>query len=63
MLLRYLTARYKIPRRCLPVAKRFATTEDAATFKGIVSHVNHRATGKTDLGPAFDWARGIEGLR
>jgi len=62
-LLRYLTARWKIPRKFLPVSKRFVASEEAATFKGIVSHVNFRATGKTDIGPAFDWDRVISGVR
>lgn len=63
VLLRYLTARYGIPRRFLPVSKRYATTEETAHFKGIVTHVNYRARGKTDIGPGFDWDRVIRGVR
>ena len=62
VLLRYLTARYGIPRKFLPAAKRFATTNETAHFRGIVSHVNYRRTGKTDIGPAFDWQRVIGGV-
>ena len=63
LLLRYLTARYEIPRRFLPVSRRFEASEENAAFSGIVSHVNFRAQGKTDIGPAFDWQRVIAGVR
>jgi N-acetylmuramoyl-L-alanine amidase len=59
VLLRYLTARYGIRRKFLPPSKRYATTEETAGFKGIVSHVNFRSRGKTDIGPAFEWDRVI----
>jgi N-acetyl-anhydromuramyl-L-alanine amidase AmpD/lysophospholipase L1-like esterase len=63
ILLRYLTATYKIPRQFLPENKRYVATNDVLNFKGIVSHVNYRESGKWDLGPAFDWARVMSGLQ
>jgi N-acetyl-anhydromuramyl-L-alanine amidase AmpD len=62
ILLRYLTAKYNIPRQFLPVEKRYTPTNDVLTFKGIVSHVNYRASGKWDIGPAFDWDTLISGV-
>jgi len=62
VLLRYLTGRYNIPREILPEARRYAAGRDVLSFAGIVSHVNYRATGKTDIGPAFDWQRISAGL-
>jgi N-acetylmuramoyl-L-alanine amidase len=50
----------QIPRTFRPVAERydvFANANKAKTYKGIASHVNYRATGKTDIGPALDWTR------
>lgn len=63
VLLRYLTAQYTIPRQFLPTTKRFVTRNDVLTFRGIVSHVNYRASGKWDIGPAFDWARLIRDVQ
>jgi len=63
VLLRYLTARYKIPRDFPGEDTRYVTSEASALFKGIVTHVNYRATGKTDIGPAFDWDRVIKGVK
>ena len=63
VLLRYLTGRYGILRKFLPASKRYTTSDETAHFRGIVSHVNFRAKGKTDIGPAFDWDRVIEGVR
>ncbi|MCC7524501.1 MAG: N-acetylmuramoyl-L-alanine amidase [Chitinophagaceae bacterium] len=57
ILLRYLTAQYNIPRKFLPEPKRYQSTEDVLDFKGIVSHINYRPTGKWDIGPAFNWNR------
>lgn len=62
ILLRYLTAKYNIPRQFLPEDKRYTTTNDVLTFKGIVSHINYRASGKWDIGPAFDWTSLINGV-
>lgn len=62
ILLRYLTAKYNIPRQFLPEDKRYITTNDVLTFKGIVSHINYRASGKWDIGPAFDWNTLINGV-
>jgi N-acetyl-anhydromuramyl-L-alanine amidase AmpD len=60
-LLRYLTARYNIPRRFLPLSARYETRNDVTNFRGIVSHVNFRAD-KFDIGPGFDWDRVIRGV-
>lgn len=62
VLLRYLTATYDIPRNFLSESQRFKANEYTADFKGIVTHLNFRKTGKWDIGPAFDWERVIEGL-
>ena len=63
ILLRYLTATYNIPRQFLPGDKRFIATDDVLNFKGIVSHVNYRDSGKWDIGPAFDWTRVVQGVQ
>ena len=66
LLLRFLTARYQIPRVMLPPTKRFdafASAAEAENFKGICSHVNFRASGKWDISPAFDWSRLEKGLK
>lgn len=66
LLLRFLTARYDIPRSFLSPDKRFNTFGSAAeaeNFKGICSHVNFRPAGKWDIGPAFDWDRVEKGLK
>ncbi len=60
-LLRYLTAYYQIPRAFLPESIRYELTQDVLKFRGICSHVNFRKD-KSDIGPAFDWARVIKGL-
>jgi N-acetyl-anhydromuramyl-L-alanine amidase AmpD len=63
VLLRYLTAQYNIPRQFIPEPKRYVTTPDVLTFRGIVSHVNYRKSGKWDIGPAFDWAQLMAGVQ
>ncbi len=65
LLLRYLTAEYNIPRAFLPEDKRYSTgvEDELVNFKGIVSHVNYRSSGKWDIGPAFDWNKIMGGLR
>ena len=63
ILLRYLTAKFAIPRQFLPEPKRFQTTTDVLNFKGIVSHINYRSSGKWDIGPAFDWAIVTNGVQ
>ncbi|GAB3929599.1 caspase family protein [Larkinella terrae] len=63
ILLRFLTAKYAIPRQFLPENKRFLTTEDVLNFKGIVSHINYRSSGKWDIGPAFQWETVIAGVQ
>jgi N-acetyl-anhydromuramyl-L-alanine amidase AmpD len=62
ILLRYLTAQYNIPRRFLDKQQRFKSCKDIAEFSGIVSHANYRTTGKSDIGPAFEWDRVISEL-
>lgn len=62
-LLRYLTARYDIPSNFLPAPERFETHRRVISFKGIVSHVNYRSSGKEDIGPAFEWDRVIQGTK
>ncbi len=61
-LLRYLTERFDIPRKFLPEHKRYRASTETAFFKGINTHLNFRATGKWDIGPAFDWNRVISGV-
>jgi len=62
LLLRYLTASYKIPRKFPTEAGRFETKRaNSADMAGIMSHVNFR-TDKVDIGPAFDWERVIAGV-
>jgi N-acetyl-anhydromuramyl-L-alanine amidase AmpD len=65
ILLRYLTNKYDIPREFLPENKRYVTgtANDVPHFKGIVSHVNYRESGKWDFGPALDWERLISGVK
>lgn len=57
VLLRYLSHTYNIPLKLLPQEKRYKTIPSAEIkkYKGVLSHVNFRKTGKWDLGPAFDW--------
>lgn len=57
-LLRFLTKKYNIPRQFLAASNRynvFTTNNDALNWNGILSHVNVRPTGKTDISSAFDW--------
>jgi len=63
VLLDYLTRKFNIERTFLSEPDRFNTSDSVVEFGGIVSHVNYRATGKTDIGPAFDWQRIIQGLQ
>ena len=64
-LLRYLTAEFRIPRAFLEEDKRDLTGErtELENFRGITSHVNYRASGKWDIGPAFDWERVIRKVK
>ncbi len=59
LLLQYLTATYSIPLKFLPKSKRYDTgvAQELINFKGVVSHINYRASGKWDIGPAFDWEK------
>lgn len=61
-LLRYLTQRYDIQRKFLHENQRFEGCEGIASFGGIVTHANYRETGKSDIGPAFEWQRVISDL-
>ncbi|MEZ4774649.1 MAG: N-acetylmuramoyl-L-alanine amidase [Bacteroidia bacterium] len=63
ILVRYLTSLYNIPREFIEESKRYEATLENAQFKGITTHVNFRTTGKTDIGPAFDWKRLIDGVK
>ncbi|MFN8349360.1 MAG: caspase family protein [Spirosomataceae bacterium] len=63
ILLRFLTKKYGIPRQFLEESKRFLPTQDVLTFKGIVSHINYRPSGKWDIGPAFDWKQVMAGVQ
>lgn len=64
ILLRYLTAQYDIPREFLVENQRYDIVDqnEITQFRGIVSHVNYRPTGKWDFGPAFDWESLISGV-
>lgn len=52
-----------IPRSFLDPADRYEARDGIVDFRGVVSHVNYRRTGKTDIGSAFDWNRVIEGVQ
>lgn len=62
-LLKFLCAKYNIPKVFANHEKRYnvLTESEFVNYKGIVSHVNCR-NDKTDIGPAFDWNRVIQGL-
>lgn len=64
LLLRYLMATYNIPREFLPLNKRYeiCEKEEIINFKGILTHVNYRNTGKWDIGPAFEWDKIMNGI-
>ena len=69
-LLRYLIKTHKIEPKFLDENQRYdyagetlLTKDFLQNFKGIVSHVNYRKSGKWDIGPAFDWKRVIEGVQ
>ena len=63
LLIRFLCSKYNIPKSFLNQPERFETMADSefANFSGILSHVNCRKD-KTDIGPAFDWQRIIDGV-
>lgn len=57
-LITHLCEKHTIPNTFLPTSRRysvFGSPADAQSFRGVCSHVNYRATGKVDIGPAFDW--------
>jgi N-acetylmuramoyl-L-alanine amidase len=58
-LVRELCAKHAIPRSFIPTAKRynpFGSPAEGSGYNGVCSHVNYRATGKSDIGPAFPWS-------
>jgi len=58
-LISYLCGKFNIPKRLIAEDQRyniFNSAEEATSFKGICSHVNFRAYGKVDIGPAFKWS-------
>ena len=61
-LLRFLTAKHNIPRKFLGESVRYSANSATAGFRGIVSHLNFRATGKWDIGPAFEWDKLIRNV-
>jgi N-acetylmuramoyl-L-alanine amidase len=62
-LIRFLCAKYNIPKNFIAEPARYEIMTDQvfADFTGIASHANCR-TAKTDIGPAFDWNRIIQGV-
>jgi len=62
-LLRFLCAKYNLPKNFTAEPGRYEAMSDAAfkSFTGIVTHVNCRKD-KVDIGPAFDWNRVIQGV-
>lgn len=56
-LIRFLCAKYNIPKTFVAQAKRnnIMTAAEFTAYSGIATHVNCR-TDKVDIGPAFDWA-------
>jgi N-acetyl-anhydromuramyl-L-alanine amidase AmpD len=63
LLIRWLSTQYSIPRQLLPTEDRYRTNKSARDFRGILSHVNYRDSGKWDIGPAFDWDGLLEGIQ
>lgn len=63
-LIRFLCAKYNLPKNFVAEAFRYTTltTTEFTTFSGIVSHVNCRKD-KVDIGPAFDWEKVIKGVK
>lgn len=59
-LIRFLCAKYSLPKTFVAAAKRhnIMTAAEFTGFSGIATHVNCR-TDKVDIGPAFDWDRVI----
>ena len=63
VLIRYLTALYDIPRAFLPETDRYNFAAASRDIPGINSHINFRASGKWDIGMAFDWDTLIDGVQ
>lgn len=62
-LIKFLCAKYNIPKNFLnePARYEIMTVAGFTNFTGIVTHVNCRID-KTDIGPAFDWKKVINGV-
>jgi N-acetylmuramoyl-L-alanine amidase len=57
-LLAYICNKWSIPKTILPESTRYNLFGDnACTYRGICTHANYRADGKTDIGPAFNWEK------
>lgn len=63
LLLKFLTEKYNIPKTMVTLSDRYSKMTDSVftNYNGIASHVNCR-TDKTDIGPAFDWDRIVQGI-
>ena len=61
-LIKFLCAKYDIPKNFLNSPERYEIMTDVGfqNFTGIVSHINCRVD-KTDIGPAFNWDKIING--
>ncbi|MCD4818912.1 MAG: N-acetylmuramoyl-L-alanine amidase [Candidatus Cloacimonetes bacterium] len=57
LLILYLSKEYSIPIKILDEPERYETGFFAKSFRGILSHINFKKTGKTDIGPGFEWER------
>jgi N-acetylmuramoyl-L-alanine amidase len=57
-LIRFLCAKYNLPKTFLAENKRYnvLTAAEFTAYRGIATHVNCR-TDKVDIGPAFDWSK------
>jgi N-acetyl-anhydromuramyl-L-alanine amidase AmpD len=62
-LLKFLCAKYSLPKNFLNEPERYEVMTDAAfkNYSGIVTHVNCRPD-KVDIGPAFDWNKVLLGV-
>lgn len=64
ILLEYLEDKHTIPLNFLGENERYNTlsADRVLGFKGVLSHINYRSSGKWDIGPAFDWDRVIQSV-
>jgi N-acetylmuramoyl-L-alanine amidase len=57
-LVTYICNKWSIPKTILPESKRYDTFgTESNSYRGICTHANYRADGKTDIGPAFNWSQ------